>query len=129
MRLSWVCRYALNPAPEILNDLAYDTKVDIYSAGVILYTLLSGLSPFYGRIYDEVLSRNRASKVEYPESIWCNVSAYGKELVMAMLDIDQYNRPSAAECLQFKWFTCDTFSQSNNSLANAVENIKKYSLQ
>jgi serine/threonine protein kinase len=118
-----------NIAPEILNDLGYDTKADIFSAGVILYTLLSGLSPFYGRNYEEVLSKNKLAHIEYPESIWGNVSAYGKELVMDMLEIDQYKRPSAEECLAHKWFATDGFAESTNSLAAAIENIKKYSLQ
>lgn len=33
-------------APEILNELPYDHKVDIFSLGIILFILLTGDSPF-----------------------------------------------------------------------------------
>ena len=35
-------------APELLEDLGYDTKADIFSAGVIFYQLLTGRSVFRG---------------------------------------------------------------------------------
>ena len=34
-------------APEMISNLVYDEKVDIWSAGCILYTMLSGFQPFY----------------------------------------------------------------------------------
>ena len=34
-------------APEMLNNLAYNEKVDMWSAGCILYFILSGDQPFY----------------------------------------------------------------------------------
>jgi serine/threonine protein kinase len=36
-------------APEIVKNLPYDTKVDIWSLGIVAYILLSGKPPFNGR--------------------------------------------------------------------------------
>ena len=45
-------------APEILQDFPYGPKVDIFSSGVILYTLLAGFPPFRGQNVKEILKRN-----------------------------------------------------------------------
>ena len=36
-------------APEIVQEQAYNTKVDIWSVGVIAHILLSGSPPFFGK--------------------------------------------------------------------------------
>ena len=36
-------------APEIVNNMKYDSKVDIWSMGVVTYILLCGKPPFYGK--------------------------------------------------------------------------------
>lgn len=41
------CGSVLTVAPEMLNDHAYDFKVDCWSLGIILYELLSTELPFY----------------------------------------------------------------------------------
>jgi calcium-dependent protein kinase len=41
-------------APEVLNGL-YDSKCDIWSVGVITYTLLSGFLPFGGDTDQDIL--------------------------------------------------------------------------
>lgn len=52
-------------APEILRNENYDEKVDIFSAGVILYWLLSGTLPFAGANTREVTERNLQDKIEF----------------------------------------------------------------
>ena len=41
-------------APEIIKKLPYDSKVDIWSVGVIVYILLCGVPPFKGRSKEEI---------------------------------------------------------------------------
>lgn len=52
-------------APEILAKEMYGSKVDVYSAGVILYILLSGISPFPGREMEEILSKNKEGSIYF----------------------------------------------------------------
>lgn len=33
-------------APEMISSMFYNEKIDIWSAGCVLYTMLSGYSPF-----------------------------------------------------------------------------------
>lgn len=52
-------------APEILRKSPYGTKVDIFSAGVIMYLLLSGRAPFLGKKDSEVIAQNREAKIYF----------------------------------------------------------------
>lgn len=52
-------------APEILNDFKYDSKVDIFSAGVIFYILLTGCSPFYGKNNEEIIQKNKRCEINF----------------------------------------------------------------
>lgn len=45
-------------APEILQDLPYGPKVDVFSSGVILYTMLAGFPPFRGQNVKDILKKN-----------------------------------------------------------------------
>lgn len=45
-------------APEVLADKKYGTKVDAFSAGVIMFIILTGTAPFKGKSYDEIVIKN-----------------------------------------------------------------------
>lgn len=87
-------------APEILNDLGYDCKADIFSAGIILYILLTGKFVFSGRNYKEILLKNKECLVPYPPQYWHKISSDAKDLVQKMLTKSPDNRLTALEALK-----------------------------
>ena len=54
-------------APEILKKKSYGKKVDVFSAGIILYVILSSRAPFYGKTAREILLRNKECKLYFQD--------------------------------------------------------------
>lgn len=86
-------------APEILEDRGYDEKSDVFSAGVILYVLLTGRPVFRGYNLNEILLKNKNCEIEYPEKYWNKISDKAKDVVAKLLTKDPKYRISAAEAL------------------------------
>ncbi|CAI5494410.1 unnamed protein product [Closterium sp. Naga37s-1] len=83
----------------------YGPEVDIWSAGVIIYALLSGFPPFYHsshsskEIFKAVLKGNPSFTVPP----WPDISDQAKHLVSWMLQSDPAMRPTAHEVLCHPW--------------------------
>ncbi|XP_062098299.1 calcium-dependent protein kinase 29-like [Humulus lupulus] len=93
-------------APEVLQQ-SYGKEIDVWSAGVILYILLSGFPPFGGEtetaICDSILEGNLDLK-SWP---WPAISASAKDLIAKMLERDPKKRITAAEAIEHSWLTED----------------------
>ena len=50
-------------APEIVNNEKYNSKVDVWSAGVVAYTMLYGEPPFNGDTKDDVYEEIKHGKL------------------------------------------------------------------
>lgn len=111
-------------APEVLNNLGYGKKADIFSAGVILSVMLTGVSPFRGRDHKEVLLKNKEGTISVCESHWSSVSEEAKDLVLMMIAKEPNYRCTAADALKHHWFSLKSTNLS--SLSNAQDNMKKY---
>lgn len=90
-------------APEILSKKPYSFKADIFSAGVILYILLSGRAPFYGKTPNEILIKNQECRIYFHEKDWNGISNESVDLVLKLTDPDPDKRLTAEEALQHKW--------------------------
>jgi len=54
-------------APEIFTDSVYDQQVDIWSAGVVLYNMLSGSMPFFDESVPKLVSLITTNTPNYSE--------------------------------------------------------------
>jgi len=101
-------------SPEVINDEEYDCAADMWSAGVMMYFLLSGLQPFDGPNPREVMRRARTGIVDFPERYWADrgISPDAVKLIKSMLRVRPSRRPTPEEAMHHKWFgsLCDDTS-------------------
>lgn len=93
-------------SPEMANSMC-GQKTDVWSAGIILYQMLSGQAPFRKK-GDEVKTLKMIQggpKVKFSGKRWAKVSQEAKDCISAMLDSDPSTRPTASEVLAMPWLT------------------------
>lgn len=86
-------------APEVLICDHYDSKIDIFSTGVILYVLLTGKHPFDARDDWKVLERNMKVKYKLDKDI----PVEAQDIIRSMLQFDPDLRPTAQQLLECSW--------------------------
>jgi predicted Ser/Thr protein kinase len=94
-------------APEILTATAksgYRNKVDLFSAGVVMYIVLCGYEPFYGETDAQVIDANKAADVEFHDTAWDDVTEDAKELIRLLLEKDPEKRIEARDAMNHAWF-------------------------
>uniref|UniRef100_A0A8C7NCC2 Ribosomal protein S6 kinase n=1 Tax=Oncorhynchus kisutch TaxID=8019 RepID=A0A8C7NCC2_ONCKI len=102
------CYTANFVAPEVCTKQGYDAACDIWSLGVLLYTMLTGFTPFANGLEDtpeEILARIGTGKFSLTGGYWNSVSAEAKELVSKMLHVDPHQRLTAGQVLRHPWVT------------------------
>uniref|UniRef100_A0A671X159 Ribosomal protein S6 kinase n=1 Tax=Sparus aurata TaxID=8175 RepID=A0A671X159_SPAAU len=102
------CYTANFVAPEVLKKQGYDAACDIWSLGVLLYTMLTGFTPFANGPEDtpeEILARIGSGKFSLTGGYWTSVSTEAKDLVSKMLHVDPHRRLTAGQVLRHPWVT------------------------
>lgn len=85
-------------APEVLAG-SYNLAADVWSAGVILYILLSGMPPFWGKTKSKIFEAVKAADLRFPSEPWDHISKSAKDLIKGMLCIDPSRRFTAQQVL------------------------------
>ncbi|XP_013918452.1 PREDICTED: ribosomal protein S6 kinase alpha-1 [Thamnophis sirtalis] len=116
------CYTANFVAPEVLKRQGYDEACDIWSLGILLYTMLAGYTPFANGPSDtpeDILVRIGGGKFSLKGGNWNTVSDAAKDLVSKMLHVDPHQRLTAKQVLQHPWITQkDKLPQSQLSHQN-----------
>jgi len=90
-------------APELFIAETYNEKVDIWSLGVILYLLLSGIPPFFGETVKELTDRIIAVEFDFEDSCWEKVSEAAKDTICHLLVKDPSKRYTAKQLKECPW--------------------------
>ncbi|KAK9276210.1 hypothetical protein L1049_005741 [Liquidambar formosana] len=105
-------------APEVLTG-GYNQAADVWSAGVILYILLSGIPPFWGKTKSRIFDAVRVADLRFPPDPWDHISASARDLIKGMLCVDPSKRLTAAEVLDHSWMTdCQQAAQDSHMHRN-----------
>ncbi|KAJ3425213.1 ovarian-specific serine/threonine-protein kinase lok-related [Anaeramoeba flamelloides] len=100
------CGTPLYMAPEILEGKEYSSKVDLWSAGAVLYQMLTGSAPFVAFDLNDLKQqffelRLKGKPIEFPENI--KVSTEAKDYVNSMLKINPKERISFEKFITHKF--------------------------
>ncbi|PKA46216.1 Calcium-dependent protein kinase 17 [Apostasia shenzhenica] len=114
-------------APEVLAG-GYNQAADVWSAGVILYILLCGMPPFWGKTKSRIFDAVRSSELRFPSDPWVEVSDYAKQLVVGMLCRDPLQRLTAKQVLEHPWIQEHSFQLQITKQNPAVTGSKHENL-
>ncbi|CAN0901024.1 Calcium-dependent protein kinase 9 [Linum grandiflorum] len=89
-------------APEVLRR-RYGKEIDIWSAGVILYILLSGVPPFWAETEKGIFDAILQGDIDFESHPWPSISNSAKDLVRKMLTQDPKRRITSAQVLEHPW--------------------------
>ncbi|XP_057617316.1 ribosomal protein S6 kinase alpha-2 isoform X4 [Chionomys nivalis] len=100
------CYTANFVAPEVLKRQGYDAACDVWSLGILLYTMLAGFTPFANGPDDtpeEILARISSGKYALSGGNWDSISDAAKDVVSKMLHVDPQQRLTAVQVLKHPW--------------------------
>jgi len=91
-------------APEVLSSdiQGYGKECDMWSLGVILYIMLSGIPPFnenQGNIFTQI----KNAEFDFPQDFWRDKSENSKDIIKLLLNPDPSKRLTADESLNHIW--------------------------
>jgi calcium/calmodulin-dependent protein kinase I len=114
-------------APEILLGLPYNTSVDLWSIGCLLYMLIGGYPPFQGANHRALFRKVRASDFIFHEAYFQTVSVSAKQLISGLLTVNSSVRWTATKALACDWFQKTPVDRLlKNDLSGNLEELQKF---
>lgn len=87
-------------APEVMQRQGHGRPADMWSLGVITYTLLCGYSPFRSEAVADLIQECQSGRVVFHERYWKDVSLDAKDFIKTLLQPDPYRRATSKASFQ-----------------------------
>lgn len=100
-------------APEVMLKKGHGKPVDMWSLGVITYTLLCGYSPFRSENLQDLIEECNNARVIFHERYWKDVSDDAKDFIGHLLQPGPDDRSTSKEALQHRWLSGSTATDHN----------------
>ncbi|XP_041476753.1 striated muscle preferentially expressed protein kinase-like isoform X2 [Lytechinus variegatus] len=116
-------------APELAaKGGSIDYETDIWPLGVMVFTWLSGTSPFLGRNQEKTIYNITRMKYNI-SSLFPNVSPEAKAFLQAIFKEKPIDRPTVADCLEHNWVKSINKPGSAQSRSFPVTKLANYRTQ
>lgn len=113
-------------APEVLLK-HYGPQADVWTAGVIVYILLSGVPPFWAETQQGIFDAVLKGHIDFDSDPWPLISESAKDLIRKMLCMQPSERLTAHEVLCHPWI-CENGVAPDRALDPAVlSRLKQFS--
>jgi calcium-dependent protein kinase len=113
-------------APQVINE-DYGPKCDIWSCGVVLFEILSGLMPFndlcerdHMQTRDNIINENWT----FRDPVWNSISDSAKDFIKYLLTYEEKDRPTAEQALEHPFLK----EAKSRSLANIDTKVAERAL-
>ena len=102
-----ICGSPQYVAPEILahSSAGYGPEVDLWSAGVVLYSLLLGFPPFFDKCEPRLFKKIQRGVFPQNGDGWNSISKEAKDIIKKLLLVDAKKRMTPEEALRHPWLT------------------------
>ncbi|KAG5067133.1 Calcium-dependent protein kinase SK5 [Glycine soja] len=113
-------------APEVLRK-HYGPEADVWSAGVILYILLSGVPPFWAETEQGIFRQILLGRLDFQSEPWPSISDSAKDLIRKMLDRNPKTRVTAHQVLCHPWIVDDNIAPDKPLDSAVLSRLKQFS--
>ncbi|XP_057421700.1 calcium-dependent protein kinase SK5 [Lotus japonicus] len=113
-------------APEVLRK-HYGPEIDVWSAGVILYILLSGVPPFWAETEQGIFRQILMGRLDFQSEPWPSISDSAKDLIRKMLDRNPKTRLTAHQVLCHPWIVDDNIAPDKPLDSAVLSRLKQFS--
>ncbi|KAL2199176.1 kinase-like domain-containing protein [Corynascus similis CBS 632.67] len=108
-------------APEVMLKQGHGKAVDMWSLGIITYTLLCGYPPFRSENVQDLIDECSACRVVFHDRYWKDVSQDARDFILGLLRAKPEERWTSERALAHPWL-----SGKNASDHNLLPEIRAY---